>query len=376
MVEKKLESRIKGIDISVSDKNIIVKSSVPLNILSSAVLNGGITKSKYIINHYVPKDYDHQMPEELLLQTAKKFGLDESCVGLMTAVKMENVIVENFESGEFKLTVIVTGGTTNSIQVGQQIEDEMKKNGTINIILITNANLNLSAMVTTSQVITEAKTMALLNLDIRSQYGGYATGTTTDSIIIACQEEGPKIKYAGTATMIGSKIGNLIKIAVKKAIIKRENKNSDRDIIIRLEERGIKITDLIETAMELYIPHPGIETKEKARISLEKNLNKFLKDPNVAILLMSAFRIQEDGEQGLIPMISKENFVKDPVYIVADEILGMAISNYIAGTRGIFEFYRFDSKKPGIIKKMGVFIDDIIGGLLAGVSSLIYSEGD
>ncbi|MFX1452207.1 MAG: phosphatidylglycerophosphatase A, partial [Promethearchaeota archaeon] len=134
--------------------------------------------------------------------------------------------------------------------------------------------------------------------------------------------------------------------------------------------------DLIETAMELYIPHPGVENKEKARISLEKNINKFLKDPNVAILLMAAFRLQEDGEQGLIPMITKEDFVKDPVFIIADEMLGMAISNYIAGTRGIFEFYRFDSKKPGILKNMGVFIDDIIGGLLAGVSSLMYSEGN
>ncbi len=375
MVVKKLESCIKGIEISLSEEDIIVRSSDPLNILSSAVLNGGLAKSKYIINHYVPKDYDHQMPEELLLQTAKKNGLDETCIGLMTAVKMENVIVENFDSEDFKICVIVTAGTTNSIQAGQYITDEKNKHGTINIILITNVHLNLPAIVNISQVITEAKTLALLNLDIRSQYGGYATGTTTDSIIIACQERGPKIKYAGTATMIGSKISNLIEIAVKKAIIKRESKKPDRDIIFRLEERGIEISDLIETAMELYIPHPGVETKEKARIALEKSLNKFLKDPNVAILLMAAYRMQEDGERGLIPMISKENFAKDPVYIVADEILGMAISNYIAGTRGIFEFYRFDSQKPGILKKKGVFIDDIIGGLLAGVSSLMYSDG-
>lgn len=373
MIEKKEKSCINGIKISVTEENTVIMSSFPLTILSSAVLNGGFTKSKYIFNHYVPMDYDHHEPEELLLNTAQKIGLEVSAVGLMTAVEMENVIIENYESEEFQLTAIVTAGTTNSIQVGQHNSEDKDENGTINIILIINANLTLSAMITIVQVVTEAKTLALLNLDIRSQFGGFATGDTTDSVVIACHKEGPEIQYTGTATKIGSEIGKIIKSAVCKAIIKRENKVSNRDTIFRLEERGITIEDLIETALELYVPHPNIETKEKAYLLIKEILNKFLKDPNIASLLMAGFRLQEDGEQGLIPTISKENFMKDPVFIVADEILGMAISNYIAGSRGIFEFYRFDRKKPGILKKLGVFIDDIIGGLVAGASSLMYS---
>jgi adenosylcobinamide hydrolase len=373
LILKNLKSCINGINISVSDEDIIIKSESALNILSSAVLNGGHAKSKYIVNHYVHKDYDHQRPEEILVVAAKKMGLNESSVGLLTAVKMENAIVENHESDNFQLTAIVTAGTTNSIQVGQNVKQKQKEPGTINTILIIDANLSTSAMVMAVQVITEAKIAALLDLDIRSQYGGFATGTTTDSIVLACREGGPEIKYAGTATELGTIIGNLIKESVIKAILKRENKIPERLMVLRMEERGIKLKELIETALEMHVPHPGIENKEKAELSLKKIFENVLKDPNVAMLLMSGFRMEEDGNRGLIPGISKDKFKDDPVFILSDEILGMAIANYIAGTRGLFEFYRFDRKKPGILKKLGVFLDDIIGGLIAGASSLMYT---
>ncbi|MHA1380032.1 MAG: alpha-ribazole phosphatase CobZ [Candidatus Helarchaeota archaeon] len=374
MTEKKLKSCIGGIEISISEQFTVVKSSKPLNILSSAVLNGGIAKSKYIINHYVDKNYDHKNPEVFLLSSTKKIGLDETSVGLMTAVKMKNCVVENYNSEKFQITTIVTGGTTNSIQVGQNIEKNPIKAGTINIIVIINGNLSPSAVVTMVQVITEAKMAALLDIDVRSRYGGYATGTTTDSVLVAWTEFGKDIKYSGTATEIGREVGKLIKQSVKKAIIKGDDINPQRAMVLRLKERGINLDELIETALEMYVPHPGIETKEKAKICLEKILKKVLKDSNIASLLMAAFRIQEDGERGLIPGITQQDFAKDPVFIIADEIIGIAISNYIAGTRGIFEFYRFDREKPGILKKLGVFLDDCIGGLIAGVSSLMYSE--
>jgi phosphatidylglycerophosphatase A len=51
----------------------------------------------------------------------------------------------------------------------------------------------------------------------------------------------------------------------------------------------------------------------------------------------------------------------------------MAISNYIAGSKGVFEFVRFDKAKPGVLGKLGPFSDDAIGGLVAGVSSNMYT---
>ena len=65
---------------------------------------------------------------------------------------------------------------------------------------------------------------------------------------------------------------------------------------------------------------------------------------------------------------------KDPCNLVADEILGINIANYINGTNAIFEFYRYDREKPGILSKLKPFIDDIVGGLIAGIMSRIYDE--
>jgi phosphatidylglycerophosphatase A len=60
--------------------------------------------------------------------------------------------------------------------------------------------------------------------------------------------------------------------------------------------------------------------------------------------------------------------------LVADELLGMTIANYIAGAKGIFEFIRFDQAKPGILKKLGPIVNDAVGGLIAGVSSNMYTK--
>jgi len=140
-----------------------------------------------------------------------------------------------------------------------------------------------------------------------------------------------------------------------------------------LEKKGISLKDLINTALELFVPHPGVETKEKAAEILREEFLDALSDVNVSCLEVACFRAQEDAEKGLIPSLSKERFKGRPG-LVADELLGLAIANYIAGVRGIFEFTRFDQAKPGILKKLGSITNDAIGGLVAGVSSNMYTR--
>ena len=126
--------------------------------------------------------------------------------------------------------------------------------------------------------------------------------------------------------------------------------------------------------MELLVYHPDMGSKKEVLDVLGEELNKALNDVNVASLVLAGVRLEEDGENGLIPKMSSETFKTDPVFLLADEILGMSIANYIAGAKGIFEFARFDRVKPGIIKRLGPFLDDVIGGLIAGVSSNMYSR--
>jgi len=116
-----------------------------------------------------------------------------------------------------------------------------------------------------------------------------------------------------------------------------------------------------------------VETKEKAAEILKEEFHEALSDVNVSCLEVACFRAEEDAKSGLVPGLTKERFMGRPG-LVADELLGMTIANYIAGAKGIFEFIRFDQAKPGILKELGPISNDAIGGLVAGVSSNMYTR--
>ena len=140
-----------------------------------------------------------------------------------------------------------------------------------------------------------------------------------------------------------------------------------------LEKHDISFKNLVDCALEMYVPHPGIETEEKAIEMLKEEFLDVLNDVNIAILETAAFHAQEDAEKGLIPGLTQERFRGRPGP-VADEILGIAIATYIGGTRAVFEYVRFDQAKPGILKKLGSITNDAIGALVAGVSSNVYTR--
>jgi alpha-ribazole phosphatase CobZ len=140
-----------------------------------------------------------------------------------------------------------------------------------------------------------------------------------------------------------------------------------------LEQHDITMQDLIDAALEMYVPHPGIETPQKAAEVLEEEIIVALSDPNIATLITAAFHAQDDAEKGLIPGLTIEYFMGRPG-LVADELIGIAISTYIAGAKGMFEYVRFDQAKPGILKKLGPLTNDPIGALIAGASSNMYTR--
>lgn len=140
-----------------------------------------------------------------------------------------------------------------------------------------------------------------------------------------------------------------------------------------LEDHGVTLKDLLDTALELFVPHPGIETRKEAKKLFKDGFIEALSDVNVSVLEVACFRAEEDARAGLIPLLPVEQFMGRPGLIV-DELLGMTIANYIAGARGIFEYIRYDQAKPGILRTLGPIANDAIGGLIAGVSSKIYSD--
>ena len=144
-------------------------------------------------------------------------------------------------------------------------------------------------------------------------------------------------------------------------------------LLVYLEEKGISMKDLVETALEFFVPHPGVETVESASSKLAEEFHEILKDVNVATLIVMAFRAEEDAKNGRIPGLTQERFLGRPG-LIADEVLGIAIADYIAGTRGIFEYTRFDQAKPGILNNLGPIVNDAIGALIASASSNMYTK--
>ena len=136
----------------------------------------------------------------------------------------------------------------------------------------------------------------------------------------------------------------------------------------RLNAKGITRTALVEAGMALYVPH-GQEIAA-ARVRLDNLLTRALRDPNVSALLVGALLLEDE----LVERRRDSELESDPVFLLADEIIGMAIAEVIAGTYARFEFTRYDQKKPGILATLGPFLDDAAAGLIAGCTSRLYSE--
>jgi alpha-ribazole phosphatase CobZ len=149
---------------------------------------------------------------------------------------------------------------------------------------------------------------------------------------------------------------------------------AERDIRDILERRGISADDIVSTAFELYFPHPGVETREKAQTIFKRELDLALSDPNLAILIYAGVLLESEGEKKNLPNLQQSHYDCDLTCLIADEVLGMSIAKYIGGYKGVFDYVRYDKAKPGILGTLGPFMDDVIGGLIGGVSSNMYTR--
>ncbi len=347
-----LKIPIDGIQVKVKKKTLVIESERPFCILSSAVLNGGLSQTTAIINHQVEKNFNRE-PKAKLRQVTEEHGLPESTIGLITAAKVDDPGI-SFEENGLTVCAIVTAGLSGS---------------TINTILLIDGNLTPSCMVNAITTATESKCLALQLLDVRSGTD-VATGTCTDTVTIACTGKGERIEYAGTATALGKMIYNTVKNATLQALQKQEGISISRSITNRLEELGVTLPKIVEAALSLFVPHPGIESGRRAEQIFVDELNNALADPNIGALIYTGIALERDAKRGMIPDL--RGYKNDLTSLVADEVLGMSIAKYIGGYKGLFEYIRYDKAKPGILAELGPFMDDVIAGLIGGVSARMY----
>jgi len=370
----KIETPIKNLLVEVKNKTLVVSHSKQFKIMSSAVLNGGLKQARTIISCQVPRNYNHENPEEILLKRAGELKLPSPLVGMLTAVDLQNLATSTDKVSKRNLLVIATAGISNASQPGEP--QSTRTAGTINLIVLYDGNMTEGCMVNAVQTTTEAKSATLRRLDIRTRKTGIlATGTSTDTVAICCLGDGKALQYAGSATEIGDVIGRTVESSIQNSLRKQEGLVSGRLMASRLEERGIPTEEILKATLELFVPHPGVEKGSDAKKILRRELEKALDDVNVCCLISAGMRLEEDSRMGLIPQMEAEEFNEDPTYLLADEMIGRQIADYIGGTKASFEFHRFDREKPGILRKLGPVMDDVIAGVAAGISSKMYSAG-
>ncbi len=203
---------------SIREEYLLVRGD--FRVVSSAPWHGGARRARTIVNVHVPKSYHEPVPS--FFRRFERRTRLRSVVGLLTAVDLRAVATRRSRYG----TVLVTAGVSNAAFVG-----------TINIVLVLSGVPTSGAMVEAVKVATEAKGAALRRLDVHDGRAP-ATGTSTDAVVVACENSGERWEYCGAATPRGRALGAMVAAAVAESLVIGDGIRLDRTIRARLVERG------------------------------------------------------------------------------------------------------------------------------------------
>ncbi len=149
---------------------------------------------------------------------------------------------------------------------------------------------------------------------------------------------------------------------------------ADRNIRDVLKGMGITEDEIVSAAMALYFPHPGVETREKAEAKFKREMDLAFSDPNLSLLIYAGVLLESEGIKCNLPNLKQSDYENDLTCLIADEVLGLAIAKYVGGYKGLFDYVRYDKAKPGILSRLGPFMDDVVAGLIGGVSANMYTR--
>lgn len=202
------DTTIPGVTVAIDGRAVRVTSARELTSLSSAVCGGGWSRIHEIVNMHVDDKYDGGDPAGDVTAFAGELGVKAPFAGMMTAAYTEYARLAVESAGGLTVAAIVSVGLSNTSNAGvtppaPPAPGGPPPAGTINIILIVDGAPTPSAMVNLVITATEAKTMVLAEWDIRTPEGDPASGTSTDTVVVACTGIGDDLAYAGPATTVG-----------------------------------------------------------------------------------------------------------------------------------------------------------------------------
>jgi adenosylcobinamide amidohydrolase len=173
---------------------------------------------------------------------------DETSSLLFTGADMNNLAVKTAGYEDISITALVTAGAEGNAIRTSRDAGAYYNPGTINIIVLSSRKLSPAGAARALLTITEAKTAALWDMDIRSTQTpavNPATGTGTDDIIVAAAGEGEAVDYTGGHAKIGELIAETVYQGVREALKKQNGKAQARPLFERLDERGLLLHEML-----------------------------------------------------------------------------------------------------------------------------------
>ncbi len=335
------------------NKSLIIEFAMPLSVVST--LEGQRHGIEVVGNHYLPPPcwgISHKWgPKRIRERVYDTLGLNTKTSSfLFTGADMDNLAIAHEKFRDMEVYALVTAGVRSNALRMSADPGRYYEPGTINIIILSNMELTPRAMTRAIISATEAKTAALMDLDIRSSESPrfhQATGTGTDNIIVV-QGAGVRIDNAGGHSKMGELIAKAVHAGVKEAISKQNGIINPRSVFHRLKERRISIFQLVS-----MLPY----TKQLDRSALVEAVEEVLLDPYYSSFIQAALSLSDGHARGLIlDLASFEAWCKS----TAEQIAGRKI-------RQMLDLVSFD-KIPSVLE---MALNAILNGVcerLGGIS--------
>ncbi|WP_016993594.1 adenosylcobinamide amidohydrolase [Lysinibacillus boronitolerans] len=211
---------------TITEQYIKLQAELPLKTVSSAVHNPGIGWHNCLLNRSVPGDYVISDVKREVSEFLKGENFSPTnTVVMLTAVPTSLVAINEFPAPFGSMIVAVTAGVGNAVDVSRVHERQDEPYiGTINTWVIINGCLSEEAFFQALMTATEAKTKALQSENIRDERSGtIATGTATDSLLIAATQKGEEMLYGGPITEVGKMIAKGVYETTVQAIRNYKN---------------------------------------------------------------------------------------------------------------------------------------------------------
>lgn len=288
-------------EIYYLNDTILINFNHIRNGVSSSQLNGGTNDIyKSVFNQHLSQekiDYleNHDVCE-YLINECESLNIDSDfSTGLITLAEMDNVSIISKSFRNVEVTAVTTAGVrTNASRAGDPSSYWQENGefhfGTINIILLINACLDKPTLMEAFMTATEAKTVALNNLRIPSQYSnGYATGTGTDGLCVFSDKGGDVLTNAGKHSKLGELIAKCVIESVTRAIAKQVwvTNKSQSNALVRLNRFTLDINEFYENL-------------EFDKFEFIKQLQKDMTDQKSVAITTSVLNLIDEVENNLI----------------------------------------------------------------------------